>query len=368
MDISLREKRLKILFFAAICILILIVLVLLFGFNKDDKIKNSNIGFIMVSDHTNPDLDKFQIESAKSICDGANIKFFIKSDVKENSKYCMEAVKELVNEGAEMIFIQSNYLPPLKNISRTYPNISFATNCQYYQSKNMSSYAVRMYQGRFLAGALAGLRTKSNVIGYVASISTPEVNLEINSFTLGVQHTNPNAKVVVAWTNAWKRPPREAENTRRLVKEAHADVITYHQEDHIVADVAEELNVEFIGYNALLKNYSPKHLTSIVCRWDVYYREVIQNYLRGELNYFYNNWLDINTGAVILTNYSDLVTPEMKMKIEVLRQQMINGKNIFSGLIYDNEGNIRCAADETISDYALLKRTNWLVKGVQILE
>ena len=369
MDTSSKEKQLKILFRLASFILIMIVLVLIFGFEKDLMKKPDQIGLVMVKSQMDKDWQEVQFEALKSACEEVGAKFYIKQDVPENAVIFKNTVTDVINHGANMVFIASYpYSAPLKNIANEHPDISFATDLVTYNAPNMSSYTVRMYQGRYLTGAIAAMRTKSNVIGYVAPIPTSEVNLEINAFTLGAQKINPNVKIFVIWTNSWKNSSKEEENTKRLIQEVHADVITYHQEDQVVAETAEALNIEYIGYNNISENVSEKQLTSLNIHWDIYYSDIVNNYLKGELNYLDNNWLDINNGAFILTNYSPLITPEMKMKVEVLRQHLLNGHHVFSGLIYDNQNNIRCEADETISDHALIKHTNWLVKGAQILE
>ena len=225
-----------------------------------------------------------------------------------------------------------------------------------------------MYQGRYLSGALAGMRTKSNIIGYVAAMPTSEVNRGINAFTLGVQRTHPQAKVVVMWTGDWQNEEVEAEHARRLIEEVGADVLTYHQDESEVANVADSLGVDFIAYNALLNGYSEHYLTSVYCRWDIFYKDVITRYLKGELNSIKNHWVGVQEHVIMLSNYSPLVTPDMAKKLDFMRQELLNGKLIFANEIYDNQNNLRCARGEAISDDELLENINWLVKGVEILE
>ena len=56
---------------------------------------------------------------------------------------------------------------------------------------------------------MAGLKTETNVIGYVAAFNIPEVVRGINAFTLGVRSVNPDAVVKVKWTNTWYDPTKE---------------------------------------------------------------------------------------------------------------------------------------------------------------
>ena len=268
-----------------------------------------------------------------------------------------------------MIFLASYAYPiEAKNLIEECPGIAFATNSSEVHAKNLTAYFVRMYQARYLSGALAGMRTKSNVIGYVAAMSNTEVNRGINAFTLGVQQTNPNAKVVVMWTGSWQDEETEKNHAQQLIEEAGADVLTYHQNEAVTAQVAEKFGEDFIAYNAILDSKSEHYLTSVVCRWDLYYTDIIQRYLKGEINSVKNHWLGIERGAVMLSEYSPAVSPRIISKIDSLKQELMNGKLIFSGRIYDNKGNIRCENGEAIGDDTLLENINWLVRGVEVLE
>ena len=73
-------------------------------------------------------------------------------------------------------------------------------------------------------------------------------------------------------------------------------------------------------------------------------------------------------GVIKLSDYSPVVTPEQQQKIEALSQELLNDKQIFSGKLYDNQGNLKCNDGEAISENVLLERMNWLVRGVEVLE
>ncbi|MBR2179645.1 MAG: BMP family ABC transporter substrate-binding protein [Selenomonadaceae bacterium] len=370
MQINSNKRWLRALFILGGLIIVAIVCVLSFAFDVSVEDKNQErIGLLLIDSNNNEEWKKIQYNSLKEVCYEIGAVLLDRQSVTENAVNFKLMISELVNEGAKMIFVTTptNTLPR-EYFAEEYPNVDFATNSVDYREKNLTPYLVRMYQGRWLSGILAGMKTKTNVIGYVASLPDSLINLEINAFALGVQRVNPNAEVIVMWTGDWNNAEIEEEHTKRLVNEANADIITYHQNDRTVADTAEALNVDFIGYNDNLEGYSEHRLTSVVCRWDIYYRDIINRYLKGELNHNNDRWLDINSGSVVLTNYSDLVTPEMHNKVESLRQELLQGNNIFSGDIYDNEGVQHCADGETISDKALLFRTNWLVRGVKVLE
>ena len=369
MEVIKRLKNFNLLATMVVFLIIVLPVVLVFSFNKEFAERKEKIGFIILGDIKIAGWNKSHYDGIKAACDNFGIELLVRDKVRENSGECPAAIKNLAENGASMIFLASySYSREAQDLIKEYPQIAFATNSAEVHAKNLTAYFVRMYQARYLTGALAGMRTESNIIGYVAAIPNTEVNRGINAFTLGVLKTNPQAKVVVMWTGDWQNEKIEAEHAERLIKEAGADVLTYHQNEDAVAQVAEKFGVDFIAYNAILDSKSEHYLTSIVCQWDLYYSDMIQRYLKGEINSVKNHWVGIDRGAVMLSEFSPAVDKKIISQIDSLKQELINGKLIFSGEIYDNNGNIRCEKDEAISDDTLLEDINWLVRGVEELE
>ena len=344
-------------------------IIIMFNFDDDLDERRKNIGFIILGDINEPGWNSAHYNGIKAACDKFGLKLLVRDRVKENSGQCTRAIEDLASKCCGMIFLASySYSIEAQNLVGKYPDISFATNSAEVHARNMTASFVRVYQGRYLAGALAGMKTRSNVIGYVAAMSNSEVNRQINAFTLGVQRTNPEAKVVVKWTDSWQDEAKEAENAKELIEKAGADVLTYHQDESAVADVAEKLGVDFIAYNSVLEGYSPHYLASVICHWDSYYIDVVQRYLNGELNSVKNHWIGMERDAVELGNYSSSITPEMRGKIEEIQRELLAGNTIFLGEIYDNEGHLRCKEGDSIGDDMLLERIHWLVRGVEVLD
>ena len=225
-----------------------------------------------------------------------------------------------------------------------------------------------MYQGRYLAGALAGMYTKTNSIGYVAAMQNSEVNRGLNAFVLGVQAVNSLAKVYVAWTGAWQDSTKEASLVKRLIREKNIDVINYHQDDLAVPNTADSEGIAFIGYNTKLQGYSDRMLATILCRWDIYYKQILQQFLKGELYVIKNHWIGVSDNAIILTDFSSLVTNDMHKRLEEFRKSLANNKLIFAGALRDTKDELHCREGEIISDRSLQTKINWHIKGVYELD
>lgn len=371
LNIPSEKRRLKILLGLGGCIVAAIVWVLVFAFDATaDGSRHDKIGFIILGDINEAGWNASHYNGIKAACDEFGLELLVRDHVKEDSGQCPAAVEDLVAQGANVIFLVSfNYAAEVRPLIDKYSNVAFINTTTLEQAKNMTACFARMYQGRYLAGVLAGMRTKSNIIGYVAAINNSEVCRGINSFALGVQRVNPNAKVLVMWTGAWQDEATEAAHARRLIEDYGADVLTYHQDEDATAQVAEQLGADFIGYNALLEGYSEHYLTSVICHWDLYYKDILQKYLKGELLALRNNWIGVKQGVIALSKYSDAVTPQMRSVLDSVYNELFYNNNlIFSDEIYDNRGQLRCGKNQVISERELLRNIDWLVKGVEVVE
>lgn len=370
MNVLSEKNRLKILLVLGGCIVAVIIYLLIFAFDTEIDKRHDKIGFIILGDINEAGWNASHYNGIKAACEEYGLQLLIRDHVKEFSGQCPVAIEELVAEGAGAIFLVSfNYASEVRSLIDKYPHISFINTSTLEHARNLTSCFARMYQGRYLSGIVAGMRTKTNIIGYVAAMPNAEVCRGINAFTLGVQRVNPNAKVLVMWTGDWQVEDVEAEHARILIEKYKADVLTYHQDVEMTAKVAEEHGVDFIAYNAHLEGYSEHYLASVICHWDLYYKDIIQKYLKGELFSIRDNWVGVQQGVITLSDYSNLITPQMRMTIDSVQKELLYNKNlIFCDEIYDNQGKLRCGKNQVINEKELLRNIDWLVKGVEVVE
>jgi len=85
-----------------------------------------------------------------------------------------------------------------------YPNVKFI-NCAGYKSngKNFNSYAAHGEQAWYIAGKVAGMKTKTNLIGYVGSFITAETVRHAIAFYLGAKAVKPQVKMYQQWIGFW---------------------------------------------------------------------------------------------------------------------------------------------------------------------
>ena len=145
------------------------------------------------------------------------VKTMYVENVPENAD-CEKAIRDLIDQGCNVIFSTSfGHMDWTLNVAKEFPNVYFHHCSGYKTADNMSNYFGRMYEARYLSGIAAGLKTKTNKIGYVAAMPIAEVVRGANAFALGVKSVNPDAKVEVKWTNSWYDPALEKQTAIDLL-------------------------------------------------------------------------------------------------------------------------------------------------------
>ena len=76
-----------------------------------------------------------------------------------------------------------------------------------------------------MIGTMAGMMSKSGVVGYIGSFPIPEVVMGINAFTLAAQKINPAIQTKVVWVNSWHDPGKEGDAAKTLMDQG-ADIIS----------------------------------------------------------------------------------------------------------------------------------------------
>lgn len=359
---KLRQRILLVL-----AVVVLAAVIVLIATTGSERNAAPRVGLIITGETTDSGWNSVHYNGVVSACEKLGTKLIVKENVEEGSGRCAEAIHELVDEGAQMIILSSySYSAEAKEVIDRYSDVAFYAISSEHVAENLTSYFGRMYQARYLAGIVAGLQTESNSIGYVAAMPNCEVNRGINAFTLGVKSVNPEAVVYVSWTDSWDNGERETAAAEKLIADKSADVVTYHQNQHYTAQTADSAGVYSIGYNEIAEGLSDKYLTASVWNWDSLYFQIIREFVQGQPNSVQRRWFGIDTGVVALSELSPSVSDMTRQEVEKALNRLYSGNDVFSGIIYDNNGNLQCGEGETLSDDTLLINMDWFVEGVEI--
>jgi basic membrane protein A len=279
------------------------------------------------------------------------------------------ALRELIASGANVIFATSfGYMDFCEKLASENPGVVFAHLSGYKRnSTNFTNYFGRIYQARYLSGIAAGMKTRTNKIGYVAAWGkgNSEVTGGLDAFAMGVESVNPGARIYVKVLNSWFDPPGEALAARTLI-DAGCDVIGQHCDTAMPQVEAERAGVWGIGYNSDMSHDAPKAvITSVIWRWGIYYTGFVQSVIDGTFTtdpYFGG----INEGIVALSPLNEAAAePGMKEAIDSALDRMKSGElEVFAGEMETNDGRRIGAAGEALSDSEIQVGIDWYYRNI----
>ena len=269
-------------------------------------------------------------------------------------------IDQAVADGAEVIFTTAPLLSraTLKGAIK-YPKVRFL-NCSVNQPySSLRTYYGRMYEAKFISGAIAGAMAQNDRIGYIASYPILGTPASINAFALGAQLTNPRAQVELRWSCCEGTPQADfLADGIRVVSNRNAPT-------------QAKMYLDFCSYGTYLMDSRGDMipLASPVWGWGKFYEFVIRNILTGgwkiekgeatALNY----WLGMDSG-VIDVKLSDKLPEGVRQMAKILRKAMCDGDiDPFRRRVVAQDGTVKNDGSRTFAPSQVLQM-DWLCSNV----
>ena len=281
-------------------------------------------------------------------------------------------IRELAKQGNDIIFTTSfGYMDHTIKVAKEFPNVKFEHITGYKRSPNVATGNIRFYEGRYVQGVVAGLMTKSNKIGYLASFPIPEVIQGINAFGIGLRSVNPKAEVSVIWVNSWYDPVKEADAAKVHIAEG-ADILAQHTDSPAMLQTAQKAGVHGFGQSSDMKAFAPKaQLFSSVNNWGPYYISKIQQMMDGKWStgdgpdhWAGNTWVGMADDYLVLSPFENMPSDVAAAAAKAAADIKSAKNKIFTGPIKDNSGKIRVPAGKTLNDGELFQTLDYYVDGI----
>ena len=245
---------------------------------------------------------------------GARVQTTVVTDVPEGPD-AERVIRELAQQGNRLIFTTSfGYAQPALRVAREFPMVKFETITGLERAPNVATANARQYEGRYLAGVVAGLTSTTGKAGFVVGFAIPEVLQGVNAFTLGMRSVNPKAQVNMVVLNM-----------RRAAPHAQLLAVTHHWGDYDIARVQAMLDGRWASTDT---------------------------------------WGGVRAGMVKVGDFGPSVKPAIQRRVLAAQADSAKGKlQPFRGPIRDREGKLRVPAGQVASD-AQLRAMDWLTEGV----
>jgi len=269
------------------------------------------------------------------------------------------ALEQAVADGAQIVFTTAPKLSRATlKFAVKYPKIQFY-NCSVDQPySSVRTYYGRIYEAKFITGAIAGAMAQNDRIGYVASNPIFGVPASINAFALGALMTNPRAQIELRWSCCEGTP--QADFFRDGIRViSNRDVPTL-----------DKLYLEFCNYGTYLMDDRGGlvALASPVWLWGGFYENVIRNSLGGvkkeeKPSTAVNYWLGMDSGVIGL-NISDRLPEGVRALAQLLEKSIINHTlDPFARKIIAQDGTVKNDGTATFTPDELL-HMDWLCSNV----
>ncbi|UQZ88338.1 BMP family ABC transporter substrate-binding protein [Deltaproteobacteria bacterium Smac51] len=325
-------------------------------------VSDLKVGFILLGKVGDYGFSYSQNQGRLALSDEFGLDTIVIENVPEDET-CLKSIQILIDNGCRIIFTSSfGFSKYAALMADKYPDVYFFNCAGNDLRPNLSQYFGRIYQARYLTGIVAGLRTQTGRIGYVAAIPIPEVVRGVDAFALGVKFVNPEARIHLQWTGTWYDPALERDLTLGLIDQG-CDVIAQHQDSVAPQVAAEERGVWSIGYHSSMEFFAPNaYLTGASWDWAPYMIDQIRKIDSGtwESSSYWGGMFD---GTVRLDRLTDKVAPGTRQVVNEETLAIKSGFEVFTGPIYDNEGLLRVKPGYTLTDEEKLS-LDWLVDNI----
>ena len=192
---------------------------------------------------------------------------------------------------------------------------------------NVTCLMFRQEQASYLVGYVAGLTTKTNNIGIVIGMTNDTMNLFGYGYCAGAIDANPDITIQQFNANSFADPATGKTNAATAITNG-ADVV-FHAAGATglgVIEACKEAGVYAIGVDSDQSNIAPDTvLTSAMKRVDNAVYDSVEAVMNGTLESGVHTY-DLAAGGVDIAPSQDLLTDEVKTKVEEVKAKIISGE------------------------------------------
>ena len=269
-------------------------------------------------------------------------------------------IEQAVADGAQVVFTTA---PPLRRetlkAAVKYPKVRFL-NCSVDQPySSVRSYYGRIYEAKFITGAIAGAMVANDRIGYIAPYPIFGEIASINAFALGAQMTNPRAQIELKWSCT--------KGTHQA--DFYADGIRVISNKN--APVEEKMFLDFCNYGTYLLDNRGEliPLGTAVWGWGHFYEFAIRTILSGGMQkekdsgLALNYWFGLDSGVIDL-NLSDRLPQGVRQMAKLLYHAVQKGYiDPFGRKIIAQDGTVKNDGTAVFTPEQIL-RMDWLCENI----
>lgn len=270
------------------------------------------------------------------------------------------AIDQAVAAGCELIFTTASQMVNQSVRSAIqYPKVKIY-NCSIKMSySSICTYYARMYESKFLMGAIAAALSRTDRLGYVADYPIYGALANINAFALGAKMINPYVKIHLEWTKVKGIDARERLKQEGIVFVSDSDMIT------------PEKASRAYGLYIQKEDGTLENLATPIWDWGKFYERIIKKIFSGgstesdaqKGKKAVNYWWGMSADVIDIICSKSMPDGTARL-IELLKNSIRTGEfQPFGGPIYAQNGNLQCEKGETLGADEIITM-DWLAENV----
>lgn len=272
----------------------------------------------------------------------------------------LKVLEEAVAQGNKVIFTTSPRLLPSSLRAAVEHPETLILNCSLNTShRYVRTYYARMYETKFVCGAVAGALAGGNDIGYICDYPIFGQVACINAFALGVQLTNPRIKIHLEWSSVGGY-----ESAAGRIADKGISLVSAQD----LASLGKWSESSF-GLS-LIRDGAQVNLATPVWQWGTYYEALLREIRnktffteyhesRKALNYYWG----MSAGVVEL-QCSDKLPDSTKKLAALLQNAICSGScQPFRGPLYAQDGRKIIGGEATLSTEQIIGM-DWLADNI----
>ena len=230
----------------------------------------------------------------------------------------LTVIDQAIADGCTLIFttsprfMQASLRAAVDNPSAVILNCSLNTSHRY-----LRCYYTRMYEAKFILGALAGSLSESGKLGYVCDYPIYGQIAGINAFALGARMANQRARVYLEWSAT-----QGAAAAAETLKSKDIHLISSQDTARFRYDDRSSFGLSYLNGD------ERRLLANPVWRWGVYYEEILRRYFDKTMQAEYDqsnqalNYYWGMSAGVVDVMYSDALSLTSKHFGDLLKDSI----------------------------------------------
>ncbi len=267
------------------------------------------------------------------------------------------SLEEIIYEGYKVIFTTTPELvEPALKVSLAHPEVIILNCSLNVPHKYVRTYYGRMYEAKFIMGAIAAAYSESDNIGYVADYPIYGMTANINAFALGASMINPRAKVYLKWETLKEQLPEDYFEKLGITMVSYRDMLAPNNKSAHFGLCYHDNEKDMVV-----------NLAMPIWNWGEFYEKIVKSIFDGDYkknaDVALNYWWGMSADAIDIFCSHHL--PIETRRLADFMKSAIKSEVIkpFCGKIVAQDGTVYSEIDTCMMPEDLMKM-EWLVKNV----